>query len=409
MQKKIIALAVAGLMSGAAFAQTNVTVYGVADASFESASASGAAYNSNLNRDGFRRVNTNSSLIGFRGSEDLGGGLQAIFQFESGASFDSAGPLSLVRDSFVGLVSNFGTVKLGNLTGPTRALGAAVDMNAGATTPGANSSLIGKVLGGNALVAGTTVGATTAFNNGASGYNSGVFDTRFTNALAYTSPTFAGFSVAAGFVFGENKSLDTVDNLAGQANTKAYDLGAFYNNGPIYAGLTHGKLDQGRSALYAGCTATTCVADETSITRLAGKFTFTGGHQVSALWERNRAEVNVPVTIGFGTAPGNNITQSVWGVGGKFVVTPALALIGQYYKSKDASISNNTDDGDTGAKLWQLGAEYSLSKRTMVKATYVQMNNGDDVANDFNVGSVGGSFGSGAKLKVWSLGLRHTF
>ncbi|MDI6747856.1 MAG: porin [Rhodocyclaceae bacterium] len=424
MQKKIIALAVAGLVSGAAFAQTNVTVYGVADASFESASVSGAAYNSNLNRDGFRRVNTNSSLIGFRGTEDLGGGLKAIFQFESGANFDSAGGLSLGRDSFVGLVSNFGTVRLGNLTGPTRALGANVDLNAGSTTPGANSSLIGKVLGGNAMVAGTTAvtGAVAntyaigdAYNNGAAGYNSSTFDTRLTNAIAYSSPSFAGFTLQGAYSVGENKNLDTNNNTPREVDTKTYDVGVIYNNGPIYAGLTHGKVDANRDATYASCAVVsnlgTCVAEATSITRLAGKYTLPGGHQVAALWERNRAEYNAPANIAaLGVAaPGFNVTQSVWGLGGKFVVTPALALIGQYYKAKDASISNSADDGDTSAKLWQLGAEYSLSKRTMVKAAYVQMNNGDDVANDFNVGAVGGGFGTGAKLKVWSLGLRHTF
>jgi hypothetical protein len=58
------------------------------------------------------------------------------------------------RDSFVGVAGGFGTVVLGNLTGPTRALGGAVDVNSGATGIGANSALLGKL--GNNLVSGTT-------------------------------------------------------------------------------------------------------------------------------------------------------------------------------------------------------------------------------------------------------------
>lgn len=426
MQKKLIALAVAGLASGAAFAQTNVTIYGVADATFESASATGAAgaphssaTGNDLDRGAFTRVNTNSSLIGFKGEEALGNGLKAIFQFESVASFDSAGALSLARDSFVGLGSDkFGTVKLGNLTTPTRALGAAVDMNAGATGPGANASLIGKVLGGNAIIAGTSIRTVAGggyaiddvYNNGAAGYNSGFFDTRMTNAIAYASPVWSGFQVGAAYKAGEDKSLNSNDNTTRKVNTYGYDLGATYTNGPIFAGLTYGKVNSQRDrTYYSGCAASapaatiSCAADESSIWRLAGKYTFNGGHQIAALYEQNRADLN------WAADDHSSIKQRTWGIGGKFMATPALALIGQYYKQNDAKISNNDPDGDTSAHLWELGLEYSLSKRTMLKASYSQLNNGADVANDFNVGAVGGGFGVGSKLQVWSAGIRHTF
>ena len=408
MQKKLIALAIAGLASSAAFAQTNVTIYGVADATFESASANGASYNTDLDRGSHTRVNTNSSLIGFKGTEALGNGLNALFQFESGASFDSAGALSLARDSFVGLGSDkYGTVKLGNLTTPTRLLGAKVDLNAGATGPGANASLIGKVLGGNAMIAGTTTTATTQVNNGAAGYNAGYFDTRWTNTIMYNSPTWSGVSVAAAYRAGEDKSLDNADNTTNQVNTSAYDLGVTYANGPIFAGLTYGKVNERRDGnTYAGCpafvTVGTCRANESSIWRLAGSYTFTGGHMITGLYEQNRADVD-HLTNHF------NVKQNVWGIGGKFMATPMLAVIGQYYKSNDASISNYNPDGNTSANLWELVVEYSLSKRTMLKASYSRLNNDSDVNNDFNVGAVGGSFGSGANPTVWAAGIRHTF
>ena len=136
MQKKLIALAVAGLASTGAFAQSNVTVYGVADATFDVVRASNVKDGYDLGNT--TRVSTNSSYVGFKGAEALGNGLTAVFQFESGVGFDNTGSLGATRDSFVGVSSGFGTVVLGNLTGPTRALGGAVDVNSGATGIGSN-------------------------------------------------------------------------------------------------------------------------------------------------------------------------------------------------------------------------------------------------------------------------------
>ena len=68
-------------------AQSNVTIYGVADASVEAVSSKGAT--DGVNRGSFSRVNSSGSYIGFKGSEDLGSGLKAVFQIESGYSTDS--------------------------------------------------------------------------------------------------------------------------------------------------------------------------------------------------------------------------------------------------------------------------------------------------------------------------------
>ncbi|HPB90371.1 MAG TPA: porin, partial [Rugosibacter sp.] len=79
MQKKLIALALASLSSAAFADATNVTIYGVADATFDVIRVSDNANNT----PNFNRVSTNGSHIGFRGTENLGNGLSAIFQFES--------------------------------------------------------------------------------------------------------------------------------------------------------------------------------------------------------------------------------------------------------------------------------------------------------------------------------------
>lgn len=389
MQKKFIALAVAGLVSGAAFAQSNVTIYGVADATFDVASATGA-HNSNANRGSFTRLNSNSSYIGFKGTEALGNGLNAVFQFEQGVNTDAGGIASgAVRDTFVGLSGGFGTVVGGYLTGPTRGLGAAIDLNAGATGPGANSSIIGKVAGG---------------------AGSGTFDTRFSNAIAYVSPNLGGVTLTAAYVSGENKSLDNA-TATSKVNTYGYDLGAVYNNGPVLVGLTYGKvktgIDGGTTGIGAGSfdpvtgafTPATAKAqlDNVSIWRLAGAYTFNGGHKVTALYEQNKADFSL-------LNQSSDAKRNTWGLGGKFMVTSNGGLIAQYYQAQDVSGKSNT-----GARLYELGYEHSLSKRTILKAAYARIDNKENANFDFNVGAVGGGFGAGANPSVFSAGMRHSF
>ena len=80
MQKKIIALAVAGLVSGAAFAQTNVTVYGIMDMSYTYSKIGDAKFS------GMEAGGWSGPRIGFKGEEALGNGLKTIFTMEFGAA-----------------------------------------------------------------------------------------------------------------------------------------------------------------------------------------------------------------------------------------------------------------------------------------------------------------------------------
>jgi predicted porin len=90
MQKKIIALALAGLASSAAFAQSNVTLYGRADYGYMVRGDDDGAVPKNLkNKSEFASGIGAGSRIGFKGSEDLGNGLKAIFEIEYGLSMDA--------------------------------------------------------------------------------------------------------------------------------------------------------------------------------------------------------------------------------------------------------------------------------------------------------------------------------
>jgi len=387
MQKKLIALAVAGLASTGAFAQSNVTVYGVADATFDVVRASNVKDGYDLGNT--TRVSTNSSILGFKGAEALGNGLTAVFQFESGVGFDNNGAIGASRDSFVGVAGGFGTVVLGKLTGPTRALGGAVDVNAGATGIGSNGALLGKL--GNRLISGNAVA-----NNGtvaAGGCNASTtcvsyFDDRWTNAVAYVSPTFSGLSATVAYVANENKAYH---GAAASTNTRGYDLGLKYANGPVMAAVTYNAVSIGNS-----------VNTDISDLRIGGVYNF-GMASLRAVFDHARADHTQLGTL----------TQNVFGLGGTFNVTPAGKLLAQAYFARDLKASGSSV-ADTGAKLFEVGYEHSLSKRTILKAVYAHLNNDNAAGYDYGINAVGVSNfgavrGAGATLNGVQVGLRHSF
>jgi len=376
MQKKIIALAIAGLASTAAFAQTNVTVYGVADATFDSIKTTGKVAGTSI-EPRHNRISTNSSFIGFKGTEDLGNGLKAVFQFEGSVGFDGAGAWGgSNRDSYVGVAGGFGTLVAGNLTGPTRAFGAAVDVNAGATGISANSGILGKFGGilqtattdaaGNLVAPGVARSATAA----------SPFDTRWKNAIAYISPSFGGFTVIGAYVANENKT--------GAVNTWGYDVGAKYAAGPVLVGLSFNQARINNNAAILGLTDI-----KASDARLVGSYDF-GVVKVNGIFDRVKV-----------AATGFSETQKVYGLGA-IVPVGQGKVTGQYYVARDISGIN-----DTGAKLWSVGYEHSLSKRTILKANYARLSNDRAASYQFGVNSNNANVGeTGSGFQV---GLRHSF
>ena len=229
MKKSLIALAVLAA-SGAAMAQSSVTLYGIADAWVGSTKVeTGAGFRGPLNTPvaaagGQRQtaVNTsgvNGSRWGLKGSEDLGGGMKAIFTLESGFSLDTGASAQngtlFSRQAFVGLQSDFGTVSLGRQYSAYDNLQGATNHNYDAFTFSAR-------------------GAVSA--NGIKDYAN-----RIDNSIAYTSPSFGGFSGAVVYGFGENKNaISPVTGLT--TNSDATDSASVhikYANGPILVGYAY--------------------------------------------------------------------------------------------------------------------------------------------------------------------------
>ncbi|HQQ34326.1 MAG TPA: porin [Rugosibacter sp.] len=400
MQKKLIALALASLSSAAFADATNVTIYGVADATFDVIRVSDNANNT----PNFNRVSTNGSHIGFRGTENLGNGLSAIFQFESDAKFDNGGSLSTGRDSFVGLSGNFGKVLLGTLTAPTRALGARLDVNTGEGI-GSNTAILGKLGGrlayGNLQKTAINLGNISSvadYNiNARSNDTTSLFDSRHKNSIAYVSPSFSGFQASAVYMANENKSEGAAAFPFGPINTSAYDLGLTYDNGPIYIGGTYAELrvknDNPIPVLL--------VPSDTKVkeARLGGIYDF-GMATIRGLYARTKVE-----------GGGTDVKQNVWGLGATYNVTANGKLVSQYYVARDVEV-NGTDLNESGAKLFTIGYEHNLSKRTMLKAGYARVAN-DDNNNGYDFGyNASGFAGIGANgftASGFQFGVRHAF
>ena len=220
MKKSLIALAVLGA-SGVAMAQSSVTLYGVADAGVGRIKSGYARATSNDDGASDKTqflsgstMNNGNSRIGVRGVEDLGGGLKAGFNFESGLDLDNGDHLGSGggfwgRNANLWLGGNWGTFKMGRSLTPSF-YGAAVWELTGA----ANYSVVGN----------TFVYVNSLRNN---------------SQFSYKTPDLGGFSAELGYIL-------KPDN----GDRAKWDVNAIYANGPIGVGLSANKT-KGTSTNYA--------------------------------------------------------------------------------------------------------------------------------------------------------------
>jgi len=211
MQKKLIALAVASLVSGAAFAQVapnNVTLYGIVDMgyqySWDNVSAN-AKSKSEVKAGGL-----DGSRVGVKGEEDLGNGLKAFFDATWSFAGDVNSTPTMGEGSSVGLEGNFGKVRAGYF-------GNFLDDNTGVDASGRHGMI-----------------------NTGSLYGTGKYE----NFVAYYSPVFSGFQVKAGFSSNVNALTTPAQDVDPTAaaltvNLRAYTAAVSYANGPISAGFAY--------------------------------------------------------------------------------------------------------------------------------------------------------------------------
>lgn len=242
MKKSLLALAVFGAFSGAASAQTHTTVYGLIDMGLTYSKSDVAA-----TRWGIDSGNWYGSRLGFTGSEDLGGGLSAIYDLESGFSADTGnlgqGGRIFGRHAWVGLKGGFGTVRLGRSWMPTYSLLTDVIDPFEDGMAGAASGFFGRNIFNaidirmqNALFYSNSIGGLKADL----GYSLGeVAGDTSANSQISTAFTYATGPLKA--VFGYHDANDAT----GTGSAKLAFVGGTYNFGPatLHLGLDKQKTD----------------------------------------------------------------------------------------------------------------------------------------------------------------------
>lgn len=338
MKKKLVTLAVLSALSGIAMAQSSVTLYGVADVSVERISGA-----TSLTR--VTSGQQQGSRWGMRGSEDLGGGLSAVFQLESGFNIDSGasgqGGLLFGRQAYVGLAGSFGAVRLGRQYSPMDDI----------------ASVIGtKTYDVLSLV--------PIIGNG--DYN------RVNNAITYLSPAMNGLTIQAQYSLGEERvATDASANFG-----KQYSVNALYEQGPWVAG--------GSYMTVIDADGTTAGQQDKGALLLVGSYDF-GTVKLSAYYD---AEDKAAEKL------------KVMGLAAAFKLGATTVSVGAAKaKNVNGSAAALSDD----ATLFTLQASHNLSKRTALYANLTTVNNDDAAALGFN-GPVAGSSSNGIQV-----GIRHRF
>ncbi|MDP2991229.1 MAG: porin [Thiobacillus sp.] len=203
MMKKILAAAIVSAFAAPAFAATaNVDVYGKLHMSVNYFDDQPSAIND-------VGISSNASRIGFKGAEDLGGGLSAIWQIEQTVNLDEANAGTFAsRNSFIGLKGGFGTALIGRHDTPLKLVGRSVDLFGDTMADSRN------------VMAGGS-------------------DTRANNVAVYMTPNMGGFGIAAAY----STDLGNSGAASDADNSGVYNLNATYNNGPLFLGLGYGDGD----------------------------------------------------------------------------------------------------------------------------------------------------------------------
>lgn len=322
MQKKIIALAVAGLVSGAAFAQSNVTIYGVVDMSYIYSSKSDTG--SFKSRSGIDSGSQSGSRIGFKGEEALGGGNKVGFVLEESIGVDTGAGPTMTRQSFLYAAGGWGTVAAGRMYTPQFNMLAAIDPFGVGT--------IGDVIAGRGVYE-TGLAATNTI--------------RIDNLLAYISPNFGGFSVTAGYTMDAAGNEAVTASGADSSNIKLWAINPVYANGPVYVSFNYHKATQASSDL------------NNKVWDLGGTFDL-GVAKLAGLYGRNKA---------------GSYNAKQWMLGATVKMGPG-ALLASYAQNRES---------DAKAKKFALGYQYDMSKRTNLYAVYAKISTNDAADGIYSV------------------------
>ncbi len=427
MKKSLLAVAAIGAFASAAQAQSSVTVYGILDVGFQGASnknPSTAAPATAANGVQFSESAEQTSRLGFKGTEDLGGGRQAVFTAEfqlqptdSTLSGNTSTGLQN-RQTFVGIHQN----GVGAATIGTQYTGI---FNAGAVTdPGQYNNVAGDLIyavsGINQAYNQAVPGANIVTGSG--GSNVG-FTTRTANTLFLQSDSFAGFRVNAAYTLNDsntNQVTGTSATTGGINNTNGWGLGADYTWNKLFVTAQYQSYKQQMTATGVvstlGWVGNSAIAPALTLNPGAGAGGSTVGNSLNAPLNTTDNEGYAGATYDFGILKAyaqyvtykysdNNNTnlyakRSAEQIGVRSFITPTIEAWGSAGLGRANAYGASAPTQNFNG--WQLGSNYWLSKRTNLYAIY-----GSVVAN--NASNPAGTSVSSLNVQQYALGVRHTF
>jgi len=379
MNKKLLAVAIAGAFAApVAMADTsNVVIYGVINMSVDSVDG-GSGDTTPASSERRTRISSNNSNLGFKGTEDLGNGLSAIWQFESALAFDvqarndqtngdGTGGVGS-RNTFAGFSSKtMGALTFGNQESPMKTSIAPLDM-------------FGNTIADYRTLVGTQV--------------------RMASSALYVTPNLSGFSAKLGY---SARNETGNDSTPGSVSDPSYWAGnVTYSNGPIFAALAYEEEK----------TVTSTVLSTKQKTMRAGFGYNFGAAKVGLGYNTTKLTSNV-------AGASTDAKVNSWLLSGAYTMGKTT-LKAQYVKAGDTSGSATSATASSqGAKQWTLGADYAMSKRTNLYALYTQLSNDSNSSRALgNNGTVlGGNTGiatvtaasAGQDPKAISVGFVHKF
>jgi predicted porin len=385
MNKKLMAVAVAGALvaPAAALAQSTVTVYGKATVEFGYADQGAGRPNTDIFQT------PGGSAIGFKGEEKLGGGLSAWFQCESSADVRGLNQDGFcTRNSALGMKGSFGNVHFGRWDTPFKR--ATVGMIGGGDT-----GLLGLAF----LMAGNSTGTGAIGGSAPQSLSRGVWKRRESGLAYYESPSFNGFQILTAFS-AANATSST--NASTSAKPRVTSLAGTYANGPIAVGLGYERHTQ--FGAVGG-------SNDDKAWTIGGTYTFAGKVKVGAQY----------IDAQYETTAVQELTKKNWMVGVEWNIQGPHNFDAAYVKAGDSKGTATAAGGSaapgsgvalpnvlgTGAKMFQLGYRHEFSKRTSVKFAYVKLDN--DAAASYALGGLAAPTIAGESQSAWVMYASHSF
>jgi predicted porin len=424
MNKKLVALGVASAFALplAAEAQTaNVTLYGRLNADLEFINGNTCAFPSAQGNTGattltaagavivptsgnaiitncapgttqnptVARLSSNSSRLGVRGTESLGGGLNAIFQIESNVSMDTGNSSAsgfASRETFVGLQGSWGRFTVGKFLLPMDDL---------------------HPIFGNAPTLTTSMLSTAAvWAQGNLSKGAGGWDARTGNNLRYDTPNFSGFTAAvqastrddSGFVQSAAYGGDSGDHPSVIRHAWVFGENIIYSNGPIQVGF--GAEQNHKVRQYAATTGTfngqACSSSNPCVIQNANDtdWTVAGAYDFGTLFQGFGLKIGAAYEQTKYDTPSGNLKRDFWAVSATIPIGAGKMYLffGQASDGKGGATDGETvgyvvHGSNTGTRQWEISYSYSLSPRTLLYAGYTKLLNDQYNPTTFNINS----------------------